>query len=408
MSDDKKKQVGSGLLFLVLPIVYLIYLSNGLPNNLLGSAWPTLHETLGFATTASTTVFMVISIANIISNVVSDKMIRALGHAKLAVLSVGLVAVSIFLWAMSKTLWQFYLIAIPYGFGMGWGVAAANNYMVDHYKSFHLSWVNCIWAVGSALGGVVLRSALEKSWMRGYVIIGILEVVIMILIAVTIPAWKKVPMIGSGEDGDEQVTEEKANLTYAQIFKIPGVIAGAFAFFMYTAIENSMNMLAPTYMNEAMHSSAANATLGGTLFFVGLAVGRAFNGFLTLKFSDRQLIRMGEGVIALGSIIMIFTFFVKNPVLALVGIAVIGIGCAPINPSIVHSTPANFGSKYSQAVLGMELAFAQAGSLLMPKFCSFLLAHTSYYVFPIYLIVVLALMFLLSELVYRQTAKAKA
>ena len=396
--------------WMVLPIVYLLFITFGLPNNLLGSTWPALNKLHDFPLTGSTTVFMIISIGNIIASFTSDKIIRALGHAKVVWLGLILTIIAVLGWAFSPSFVVFACFGLPFGFGAGWGIAATNNFMVDHYRAFHLSMVNAVWAIGSAAGGAIINSTLDPNtgagYRTGYIIIGIIVAVVLVIAIISAKDWKKVPLIVPDKVEDEKKDPNAKPITMKDAIAIPGVIAAMLVLFMYASIENINNTVGPTFMKEVCGSNIKSATLGGTLFFVGLAVGRFINAFATLKLSDKTLFRIGEGIMLVGVILLIVSK--SSATLALVALAVIGVGCAPINPMLIHSAPASFGAKYSQAAIGLILTASNIGNLLMPKLFS-VIAKTSvgYQFYPFYVLILLVVLCAMFELMQVRSRKNK-
>lgn len=400
--------------WLVLPVVYLLFITFGLPNNLLGSTWPALNELNNFPLTGSTTVYMVISIGNIIASFTSDKLIRALGHAKVVWIGLILTIIAVLGWGFTKSYVAFIILGLPFGFGAGYGVAATNNYMVDHYKAFHLSMVNCVWAIGSAAGGGIINAALGKgidNYKTGYIVIGVIVAVVLVIAIINSRHWKEVPLIAADAQEPEEKDPNAKPVTMKDAIVIPGVFAAMMVLFFYASIENVNNTVGPTFMKEFCGATAKDATLGGTLFFVGLAVGRFITAFITLKLSDKTLLRSGEAVMLIGVILLIVAK--GNSTLALVALAVVGVGCAPINPMLVHSTPENFGTKYSQAAVGLILTASNVGNLLMPKLFSVIAKalthphHSGYWFYPYYVLIMLVLLCAMFELLQFQSKKNK-
>ncbi len=401
--------------WLVLPVVYLLFISFGLPNNLVGSTWPAFNKLLDFPSSGSTTVFMVISIGNIIASFTSDKLIRALGYVKVTALGLILSIIAVFSWAFTTNFVVFACIGLIFGLSAGWGVAGTNNFMVSHYRAFHLSMVNAVWAVGSASGGAIINSTLDPNtgagYKTGYIIIGSIVVVVLAILLVSGRHWSEVPAIDAGDDAKEEVKDADAKpITMKDAIVLPGVIAAMFVLFLYASIENVNNTIGPTFMREVLGSNVKNATLGGTLFFVGLAVGRFINAFATLKLSDKTLFRIGEGIMIVGVIVLISATLSTNAVLALVALALVGVGCAPINPMLIHSAPDNFGMKYSQAAIGLILTMSNIGNLLMPKLFSVIATNSSmgYKFYPFYVLILLVCMIVMFEVLQIRSKKNKS
>lgn len=409
MPEKQKKQFEWW--WLVLPVVYLLFITFGLPNNLLGSTWPALHQLHNFPLEGSTTVYMIISIGNIVASFTSDKLIRALGHAKVVWIGLILTIIAVLGWGLIPNYTAFVIFGLPFGFGAGYGIAATNNYMVDHYKAFHLSMVNCVWAIGSAAGGGIINATLDPNtgagYRTGYIIIGIIVAVVLVVAIISSRNWKEVPLIAADAQEPEEKDPNAKPITMKDAIVIPGVIAAMLVLFFYASIENVNNTVGPTFMREVCGANVKSATLGGTLFFVGLAAGRFITAFITLKLSDKTLLRCGEVVMLIGVILLIVAK--SSPTLALVALAVIGVGCAPINPMLVHSTPDNFGTKYSQAAVGLILTASNIGNLLMPKLFSVIAKHATmgYAFYPYYVLIMLVILAAMFELLQIQAKKNK-
>lgn len=390
--------------WLVLPIVYLLFFTFGFPNNLIGSTWPTLNNELGFSLGGVSTVFMIISIGNIIASFTSDKIIRSLGHAKVVALGLILTIIAVIGWAFSTSFIVFCCFALPFGFGAGWGVAATNNYMVDHYRAFHLSMVNCVWAGGAAVGGLVIKKA--NSYVSAFISIAIVVAVVLVILLINARRWKQVPPIEVEEEHKQK--EEEANskpITMKDAIVVPGVIAAMFALFLYASIENVNNTNATNYLFNVLGAPEKNSA--GMVFFIGLAAGRFVTAFATLKLSDRTLARIGEAIMLVGSIFMLAAS--HSVTATLIAIAIVGVGCAPINPMIVHSAPDNFGRKYSQAAIGLILTMSNIGNLLMPKLFNLVADHTSigYKFYPIYVLILCILLAIVFEVLQVRSRKNK-
>lgn len=373
---------------LLLAVIYLAFISLGLPDSLLGSVWPTIYQEFNVPVSYAGAIFMIISAGTIFSSLQSDRLTKSLGTGKVTAFSVLMTAVALFGFSISHSYWMLVLWAIPYGLGAGSVDASLNNYVALHYKSHHMSWLHCMWGVGASIGPYIMSFALVngQTWNMGYRYISLIQVALTIIIMLSLPLWKKRPFISDiqeAENGKDKV------LTLKEIFNIPGAKQLMLMFFCYCALEQTAGLWASSYLVLQHGFDLEVATSYGSLFFIGITVGRAISGFITMKLNDKQMIYLGQGLILIGIIIMCLPL---GHQVALMGLVTIGLGCAPIYPCIIHSTPSNFGKDKSQAIIGVQMASAYVGNLLMPPLFGIIANHISAIVFPIYLLLILIVM----------------
>lgn len=373
---------------LLLAVIYLAFISLGLPDSLLGSVWPTIYQEFNVPVSYAGAIFMIISAGTIFSSLQSDRLTKSLGTGKVTAFSVLMTAVALFGFSISHSYWMLVLWAIPYGLGAGSVDASLNNYVALHYKSHHMSWLHCMWGVGASIGPYIMSFALVngQTWNMGYRYISLIQVALTIIIMLSLPLWKKRPVISDiqeAENGKDKV------LTLKEIFNIPGAKQLMLMFFCYCALEQTAGLWASSYLVLQHGFDLDVATSYGSLFFIGITVGRAISGFITMKFNDKQMIYLGQGLILIGIILMCLPL---GHQVALMGLVTIGLGCAPIYPCIIHSTPSNFGKDKSQAIIGVQMASAYVGNLLMPPLFGIIANHISAIVFPIYLLLILIVM----------------
>ncbi len=344
---------------LLLFVIYLSFISLGLPDPMLGAAWPSMYEGFGVPVSYAGIISMLIAGGTIVSSLQSDRMTRALGTGKVTALSVALTAVSLFGFSISSSFWMLCLWAIPYGLGAGGVDASLNNYVALHYASRHMSWLHCMWGVGATLGPYIMGYTLTAgmSWNTGYRSVSIMQIVLAAVLFFSLPLWKK------RSDGISDQDNGGRPLTLRQIIAIPGAREVLIMFFCYCALEQTAGLWASSYLvlNRGFSSEAA-ATLAA-LFYIGITAGRAVSGFLTIKLNDTQMIRLGEIIIAIGILCIILPL---GSALCSAGLILVGLGCAPIYPCVIHSTPVHFGADKSQAIIGVQMAFAYIGILAMP------------------------------------------
>lgn len=376
---------------LLLSIIYLAFISLGLPDALLGSAWPGMHGEMGVPVSYAGIVSMIISCGTIVSSLLSDKLTSKLGAGKVTAISVGMTCVALFGFSMSSSFWQLCVIAVPYGLGAGAVDAALNNYVALHYAARHMSWLHCFWGVGATLGPYVMGACLTGGfrWNAGYQVIAVLQLVLTVILFATLSLWKN-----PGNQGEAEETVERENLTVMEILQKPGVKEVLLAFFCYCALEQTTGMWATSYMVMARGMAEEIAAKWASIFYLGITVGRFLCGFITMKLDDKGMIRMGQMVALAGIVLVLLPL---GEMTLCVGLILIGMGCAPVYPSLIHATPANFGPGLSQAVIGMQMAFAYVGSTLMPPLFGLIAQHVSVELYPIYLLVLLVLMIVMAE-----------
>ena len=386
------------MVHLLLAVIYLAFISLGLPDSLLGSAWPSMHLEFGVPVTRDLVFSMIIALGTVVSSLQSDRLTRRLGAGMVTALSVLLTALALLGFSLSRSFFALCLLAIPYGLGAGSVDAALNNYVALNYASRHMSWLHCMWGVGTTVGPYVMEYALTggQGWNAGYRYIAILQFALTLVIFVSLPLWKKRAAQTRTEDA---AADAGRALSLREIMRIPGAKDVMVAFFCYCAVEATTMLWASSYLALGRGVSAEAAAGYASLFFIGITVGRALNGFLTMRFSDAQMIRAGQALVALGALLLLLPVGTGA---ALAGLVVIGLGCAPIYPCIIHSTPERFGADRSQALIGVQMASAYVGNCLMPPLFGLIANHISIGLFPIFLLVALAIMVLMHERLVRR------
>ncbi len=380
---------------LLLAVIYLSFISLGLPDSLLGSAWPSMYGQFQVPVSYAGILSMIISGGTILSSLQSDRLIHILGTGKVTAISVGMTAVALLGFSTSHSFWLLCLWAIPYGLGAGSVDAALNNYVALHYTSRHMSWLHCMWGIGASTGPYIMGYALsaQQGWAMGYRYISLIQIALTAILIITLPLWK---LHAKKESGI--VSQTPQVLTLKEIFQIPGVKAVVITFFCYCASEQTAGLWASSYLALAKGFPAEAAASYAGLLFIGITVGRALSGFLTMKLNDTQMIRLGQCIAAAGIILFLLPL---GKYAALAALLLIGLGFAPIYPCIIHSTPEHFGADKSQAVIGMQMACAYMGNLLMPPLFGLIAAHIHVALFPFFLLALLIFMAATHELLVR-------
>lgn len=360
---------------LLLAIIYLAFISLGLPDSLLGAAWPTLHVSLGVSISSMGIISIIISLGTIISSLISERMTARFGTHKVTTFSIFLTCAALFGFSISKSFFLLCLFAIPYGLGAGAIDAALNNYVALHYNSRHMSWLHCFWGVGTIVSPYVMSYALSTSgWAIGYRAVSCIQAVILVAVLLSRPLWRL-------NKEDITVTEKKQPLGIRGSIKIPGVPYLLLGFLSYCAAECTAMLWASSYLEDAIKLSKEEAAALGSLFFIGITAGRFAAGFISEKLGDGKMIRLGTLIALIGTATIALPFRIT----AIAGFIIIGIGCAPIYPSIIHSTPSNFGEDNSSAIIGIQMASAYTGSLLAPPIFGLIGQYVSLRIMPIYL-----------------------
>ena len=403
------------LVNLLLAVIYVAFISLGLPDAVLGAAWPTMSADLGAPVSWAGGISMVISAGTIVSALMSDRMTLRFGAGKVTAISVALTALALFGFSMAPSYWVLILFAVPYGLGAGGVDAALNNYVAIHYESHHMSWLHAMWGIGALTGPYIMGYALNagQGWSWGYRYISILQIVLTAILIFSLPLWKqRVPQPQSIEtEPSADITEQSAAEGLAQEpsrepLGIRGVLAirGAreilIMFFCYCALEQTAMLWASSYMALGKGIDKTTAAMWASLFCIGITVGRLLSGFVTMKFNDPTMIRMGQVLVLLGVVVMLLPL--PQHLGTIVGLMVVGLGCAPIYPCVIHSTPTYFGEDKSQAIVGMQMACAYVGSMCMPPVFGLIAQHVTIILFPWYLVVFLVLMIVMHESLRRK------
>ena len=375
----------------LLIIIYIAFISLGLPDSLLGSAWPVMYKDFGVPLSYAGLVTMIIAGGTIISSLLSDRLTKKFGAGLVTAVSVMMTAFALFGFSISGSIWILCLFAIPYGLGAGAVDAALNNYVALHYASRHMSWLHSFWGVGAAVSPYIMSHFLVggNSWHMGYRSVGVIQILLTAALFISFPLWKKQVPVSTNP------SRNKAVKRFSQVLSIRGVKLVLISFFGYCALESTAGIWASSYLVRHRGIDAETAARFASLFFLGITFGRFASGFVSDRLGDKRLIRIGIIVLS-GGIIMVAIPIQAN-ILALCGLVVIGLGCAPIYPSIIHATPDNFGKDNSQAIIGIQMASAYTGTTLMPPLFGLIADYVHIGLYPLYLSIFAVLMFVMTE-----------
>lgn len=373
---------------LLIALIYMAFISMGLPDSLLGSAWPSIYPELNVSVSTVGLVTILISSGTVISSSLSDKLIRKFGTAAVTVASTMLVAASLFGFSFCKSFAALCIWALPYGLGGGSIDAALNNYVALHYKSRHMSWIHFFWGVGAAASPYVMSIILSggRMWTEGYRVIGVVQTVMGILLFLSLPVWQK----------NVSLEEEQnaASLSVKQLLALPGAPQILIAFFCYCALESTAGLWAASYMTLYRGINATTAAAWASVFYLGITIGRFFNGFISDRLGDRRMVRLGQLLVLAGAAALMLPLGKWG---AFAGLLMVGLGEAPIYPCLLHATPINFGRENSQAIIGKQMACAYIGSTLMPPVFGLIAQWINISLYPAYLLVFAVLMLVMCE-----------
>lgn len=380
---------------LLLAIIYLAFISLGLPDSLVGAGWPVMHTDLGVPVGFAGILTTVIAVGTIISSLLSERLTRRLGAGLVTAVSVAMTAAALIGFSFSGSFWMLCLWAIPYGLGAGAVDAALNNYVALHYAARHMNWLHSFWGVGASISPFIMSHAIGSGagWPSAYQSVGAIQVVLTLVLFLSLTLWGKVNSVS--KPAQQPAEPETSHVPLGQALRIPGVPLILGAFFTYCAVETTAILWASSYLVADRGVSPETAAAFAALFLIGITGGRFLAGFFADRIGDRALIRGGFLAVIAGFVLIALPL--PTDVFALAGLVLAGLGSAPIYPAIIHSTPANFGPQNSQAIIGIQMAAAYTGSTLAPVVFGAVSAWAGMGVFPIYLGLIALLGLALSE-----------
>lgn len=382
---------------LLLVIIYLAFISLGLPDSLLGSAWPVMQSDFGKSLDTAGYLYMIISAGTILSSLVSGRLNDLLGTGKVMVISVLLTAGALLGFSFAPSFIWLVVCAIPLGLGGGAVDAALNNYVALHYKASHMSWLHCFWGVGASIGPIIMSFYIshQGSWEKGYFTISMLQIGLTIILFLSLPLWAKVAkMTGNTAAVSETATSIEEIPKAAKPLKIKGVKFALFTFLFYCGVEATMGLWGSSYLVNSKGMSAAVAAQWVSLFYAGITIGRLVTGFITMQVNNTLLIRIGQFMIIFGGVLLVLPL---PNIVSLLGFIAIGLGCAPIYPCMIHETPSRFGRANSQAIIGYQMAVAYVGSTFLPPLFGLIANYISIHLFSLVILVLAICMLFAAE-----------
>ncbi len=373
---------------LLLIIIYIAFISLGLPDSMLGAAWPTMRIDLAMPMAGAGLISMIISGGTIVSSIFSGKLINKLGTAKLVIISVFMTAIALFGFAFNKNYFWFCIMGIPLGLGAGSVDSALNNFVALHYSARHMSWLHCFWGIGATTGPIIMSASIARNglWQKGYFTVAVIQISLVVILVLSLPLWKRFQ--NNGEEENAIQNSEK------NVFRLRGINLALLSFFCYCAVETTTGLWGASYLVNTKGVSADVAAGWIAIYYFGITIGRFINGFVTSKLSNNALIRGGQIIIGLGALLLLGF---NNSYISLIGFILIGTGCAPIFPSMLHETPVRFGKNNSSRLMGLQMAFAYMGTTFIPPILGLLFGVIGIRFYPAFVLVLLAAMFFSNE-----------
>jgi len=388
---------------LLLVIIYISFISLGLPDALLGAAWPTMYQLLNVPLHYAGFISMIVAGGTVVSSVFSARVVRRFGTGVVTAASVLMTAAALIGFSLSHSFVYLCLCAIPLGLGAGSVDAALNNYVALHYQARHMSWLHCFWGIGASLGPIIMSAFLlrRQPWNLGFRTVGIIQFCLVLLLFISLPLWKNK---GHAHSQSTQGATRHTSIKFKDLLRITGVKPALVAFFCYCSIETVTGLWGASFLVMEKNIAPETAAQWIALYYMGITFGRFVSGFVTMKLNNRQMVRLGQIIIGCGIVTLALPL---GSGALLPGFFLIGLGCAPIYPSLLHETPKNFGEEYSQAIMGIQMASAYVGTTLMPPIFGRLAAQTGFFIFPLFIALILVIKIIMVEVLNKKIDNVK-
>jgi fucose permease len=387
-----------------LIIIYLAFISLGLPDSMLGAAWPIMRLDYGAPVETAGLLSMVVVGGTIISSLASSAVLQRLGTGKVTFISVAVTALALLGFSYSSSVIWLAVLALPLGLGAGSIDTGLNNYVATHYKAHHMSWLHCFWGIGAMLGPILMSGYISHgdSWRKGFLTVSLIQFALVFLLFVTLPLWKKTEKNGQGAAQPGEAAEPAD--TERNVLKIKGVKLAMITFLFYSGVEATLGLWGSSFLVNAKDLSAATAAGWVSLYYGGITAGRLITGFITFKYSNQVLIRAGLVISLLGALVLALPL---PAVFSLIGFILIGLGSAPIFPCMLHETPARFGKENSQKIMGYQMALAYTGGAFLPPMLGWIAARSTFMILPGAMIGFIVVMLMSSEQINTLMKKKK-
>ncbi len=392
------------MIFLVL--IYLAFISLGLPDSLLGSSWPLMYMDYGVPVGSAGFISIIISTGTIISSLFSHRVIRRFGTGKVTVVSVTFTAIALLGVYLSPSFLWLLACAVPLGIGAGAVDSGLNEFVAEHYEAKHMNWLHCSWGIGAMLGPILISALTQSdySWRSGYKSISVIQFILVILLLFSLPMWRKFEKPGLESEKNDKQEMSKDQGVFSPL-KAKGAIFAMLTFFLYTSVENSMMLWGASYLVNIKDIRPESAAGWVSLFFLGITAGRALSGFISMKLSNEILIRIGGILLISGLFIMLLPL---PTLFTMIGFIIVGLGLAPIFPCMLHQTPVYFNKENAQVAMGLQMAFAYSGTTLMPPLFGQIFARVSFRLMPYLLLFSAIGMFVCTTRLIKRSKKGSA
>jgi fucose permease len=374
--------------FVLLIIIYLAFISLGLPDALLGVTWPIIRQEWMMRLDAAGMVSIVITVGTIASSLLSGRLIRRFGEGKITFLSGLMTGIALLGFAYSPSYIWFVFLALPLGFGAGSVDTALNHYVALHFKAHHMNWLHSFWGVGATAGPILVSVILKQtgSWRLGYQSVAIIQLILAAILFISLPLWKKHSQMTSGMEGESHGEIASLNdrpLKIMEALKIKGVPYALLVFMTYCAVEFSVGLWGSSYLVQIKGVSLEVAARWVAFYFGGITVGRVLAGFISFKLSNKIMIFLGVVIALMGAILLIL---VPSNSFVMIAFVLLGLGFAPIFPAMTHETPIRFGRINAQSIIGFQMASAYIGIAVFPPLLGVLMELTGMMLFPIFVL----------------------
>ncbi|KWX77707.1 MFS transporter [Paenibacillus riograndensis] len=389
-----------------LIIIYLAFISLGLPDSMIGAAWPMMRPDFGAPVDAAGLLSMIVVAGTIVSSLASSVVLNKLGTGKVTFISVAVTAVALLGFSYSPSILWLAVLSFPLGLGAGSIDAGLNNYVATHYKAHHMSWLHCFWGVGAMLGPIIMSRyiAAGDSWRQGFLTVSLIQFALVVLLFMSLPLWRRTEPADQAPDGQIQQEIISPQVPGTGVLRIKGVKLALTTFLFYCGVEATLGLWGSSFLVNVKELSAATAAGWVSLYYGGITVGRLITGFVTFRFNNRQLIRTGILVSLLGALLLVLPL---PAIFSLFGFILVGLGSAPIFPCMLHETPARFGKEHSQKIMGYQMAMAYTGGAFLPPMLGWIAARSSFMILPFMLVGYIIVMLISSEKINAVMKKRK-
>lgn len=398
--EDKTKP--REMAILLLSFIYIAFISLGLPDSMLGAAWPVIRHDLNLPVYTAGIISLTITCSTVISSMLNPLIIKKIGTGKIVIISTLFSSVGLFTFSHAPSFALLCVSAALIGLGGGSIDAALNNFVALHYQAKHMNWLHSLWGVGTTLGSYIISIFIvyPEGWRKGYFVVSIFQLLLATLFFILLPIWSMYEKNDKFLDSNIKKRERKKSLLFMS------AIISIISFFCYCAIETTTGLWASSFLVNYKHLSASLAAKGTSCFFFGITIGRILSGFVSMKLRSKTIIRLSLGLIFVGILMLL----IEMPQATyLISFALIGFGCAPIFPTMMHETPRRFSEDISHIVISMQMAAGYLGSAVAPSLFGVVISLIGVYVLPIYLLTLFFVLTLLTELLnYRLNNKVKS